>query len=313
MKSFFSRSPKGAEVSSSPALPVPSSVDSIYEHQRKSVVAWIANKLGSLLHLDSCVGGGMLYSALHTEIVECDKSSEDDYVIYLAHCLLSWLELGSDVYFKIREMDLPDKHHKYLLEIYEEIKDTPNMYFNMKSPDHTEDKGTEGIVWEVYRDVIHASSQRKFLLIKEDEIPTYTKGEVICEEKIVERPDISKVREVAKQSLSVFGLPSSTVMGYLLIISESITNILKHAKDGKLTIIKSDSSVILVVEDTGTGFPLKILPYTILTAGYSTKKSLGQGFTLMMKMADNVYLRTSPKGSTLVIVFNDKGDESSEQ
>ena len=62
----------------------------------------------------------------------------------------------------------------------------------------------------------------------------------------------------------------------------------------------------IIIEDTGSGFPLKTLPYTTLMAGYSTKKSLGQGFTLMMKLATQVLLKTSSSGSTIVLIFEEE-------
>jgi anti-sigma regulatory factor (Ser/Thr protein kinase) len=158
----------------------------------------------------------------------------------------------------------------------------------------------------VYRDVIYAATQKKFLLIRAGDVDAYKRGNVICEAGIKERSDIPKAREAAKLSLLDNGVPAAAVMAHLLVISEAVTNILKHAKDGKLTIVKTATSLHVLAEDTGSGFPLKLLPYTTLMAGYSTKKSLGQGFTLMMKMADQVLLSTSSSGSAVILVFHEK-------
>ncbi|WP_419879142.1 ATP-binding protein [Brevibacillus centrosporus] len=53
-------------------------------------------------------------------------------------------------------------------------------------------------------------------------------------------------------------------MSHLLVISEAITNILKHAQEGKMSIVSTDSMIHVVVEDNGPGFPLELLPNTKL-------------------------------------------------
>ncbi|ERN54642.1 ATP-binding protein [Alkalihalophilus marmarensis] len=96
------------------------------------------------------------------------------------------------------------------------------------------------------------------------------------------------------------------MMNWLLVISEGITNIIKHAEEGRVTLYRciEREELYAVIEDKGPGFPLDRLPNMTLFAGYSSKESLGQGFTLMTKMTKRVLLYTSPIGSTIILTFD---------
>jgi anti-sigma regulatory factor (Ser/Thr protein kinase) len=283
--------------------PIPLTIDSAEVHQRASLVGWVANKLAQLLGIDTSLKGVYLNSSLTKNSNDLDTDKQEDYILYLADTLVSWVEHGEDVYFNIRHMDLKMDCHKNLLLVYELIKENKSLYFNRKPPDEKEVTEIDR-VWEVYRDVLHAASQTKFLLIKEDDLPKYKEGRILCNEYVVEKLDIPRVRNIAKEALELEGFPRTSVSSYVLLISEAITNIIKHAKDGRLLIVRNDSSLNIIIEDTGSGFPLKTLPYTVMMAGYSTKKSLGQGFTLMMKLASQVLLKTSIEGATIILLFN---------
>jgi anti-sigma regulatory factor (Ser/Thr protein kinase) len=286
-------------------IPCPVSIRCLQEHHRRALIGWIANRMGQLLHVESCDSGTLIYISFSKEHINENKENVEEYLMYLASCLIEWLEKGQDVYLRIKEMNLSEKYHKGLLDVYEEIKEDIHRYIPQKHAKPAE-QNADDAVWQVYRDVIYAVTQKKFLLIRESEVEPHRQGNVICEASIRERSDIPQARDLAKQSLLEIGIPPTTIMSHLLVISEAITNILKHAKEGKLTIVKTETSLHVLVEDRGPGFPLKILPYTTLMAGYSTKKSLGQGFTLMMKMSDQILLSTSSKGSTIILVFHEK-------
>jgi anti-sigma regulatory factor (Ser/Thr protein kinase) len=310
MKPLLSRILGTKEVQESPKLPVPLTLNSLKEHQRVSIVGWIANKLGQLVQIDGCDEGALLYTALHKTIIQTNNDNSEDYLLYLADRLVFWIESEEDVYFKIKEMQLDQAFHRYLLEIYEKLRVEESLYFN-KKPVSDKEISEEDKIWEVYRDVLHASSQGKFLLIHEEEVHEYKNGKVLCNVPVVEKADIPKARSIAKEALVNVGFPSSKISGYVLLISEGITNIIKHAKDGRLLIVITEKSMNIIIDDSGSGFPLKTLPYTTLMAGYSTKKSLGQGFTLMMKLANRVLLHTSTSGSTIILEFiNEEGDDN---
>lgn len=309
MKSFFNTLFSHQDIKTneqSSVSPPPVSLNSLREHHKRALVGWIANRVGQLLEIEDCKFGSLIYISFSQKDLYQNSEDEAEYLMYLAVTLFGWLQEGQDVYLHLREMQLPNKFHKCLLEVYEEIKEDISLVLPQKQilPD---EQNSEDAVWQVYRDVIYAVTQKKFLLIRKSEVDHYKQGNIICEASIRERSDIPKARDVAKQSLLDIGIPSAKLMEQLLLISEAITNILKHATEGKLTIVKTETNIHVLVEDKGPGFPLKLLPNTTLMAGYSTKKSLGQGFTLMMKMAQQVLLSTIPnEGTTLILVFTGK-------
>lgn len=313
MNPLLSKFFKGNEKQEVHNIPkVPKTIHSLEEHQRVSVVGWIANKLGQLVGEDHCDNGKLIVDVLDKDLTNLNLENEEDYLYYLADCLVSWIEKDEDVYLNIKRMNLSSNYHKHLLEIYELVKSHKNIYFNKKNVSKKEISSADK-EWEIYKDVLHAASDRKFLLIKEEDLEPFKNERILLNAPVVVKEDIPIVRNRAKEKLLEEGVPSSKVASYTLLISEAITNILKHAKDGQLLITKNDTSINILIEDHGPGFPLKILPYTVLMPGYSTKRSLGQGFTLMLKLSSRILLKTSSSGSTIVLIFDENEVKENEK
>ncbi|TDA65539.1 MAG: ATP-binding protein [Clostridia bacterium] len=93
--------------------------------------------------------------------------------------------------------------------------------------------------------------------------------------------------------------------GILVCLSEALTNVVKHAQNGKWAALQVPSGLRLAVEDTGPGIKLAELPKATLMQHYSTKKSLGSGFTLMLYYSDRIYLATGQGGTSLILEFTE--------
>lgn len=309
MNPLFSRLIGGKEKrENNSVLAIPPTINSLDQHQRISVVGWIANRLGQLMDLESCNDGKLITIALNKDLTNLEIEKQEDYLLYLADCLVSWIENNEDVYLNIRSMNLESNYHKHLLHVYEQVKSNEKIYFNKKAIEKKETI-VEDKEWEIYRDVLHAASNRKFLLVKEADLLPYKNEGIIFNEAFSVKADIPIVRNRAKEKLVETGIPSSKVASCTLLISEAITNVLKHAKEGRIRISKNDTNLNILIEDNGSGIPLKILPYTALLAGYSTKKSLGQGFTLMLKLSTRILVNTSSSGTAIVLIFDDNEGE----
>lgn len=63
----------------------------------------------------------------------------------------------------------------------------------------------------------------------------------------------------------------------------------------------TDSVVWVAVSDQGNGIEHLTLPRAVLLKGYSTKHSLGIGYTVMLGVADRVLLATSKDGTTVIL------------
>jgi anti-sigma regulatory factor (Ser/Thr protein kinase) len=267
---------------------------------------FLGKKLSQYLGLSKDEGDFLFYLSLSKPFfTNPDRENKGEFILYLSELMLKWGEQKLDIPHQIKNLDVRPDIQNAMLKAYDMYK---NDLFSL--PDATEERPLVashcGEQWEVYRDVMFAATQGKFLLITEEEVSKYKEGIVLCEGRVKDRSDIPICRNLAKEKLESEGLSQSTIMSWLLVLSEAITNVIKHAEEGKMTILKDEKNneIRFVIEDKGPGFALKDLPKKTLLAGYSTKKSLGQGFTLMMKMAKRVLLFTSPKGSILILSFD---------
>ncbi|MGG1557718.1 ATP-binding protein, partial [Geobacillus thermoleovorans] len=228
-------------------------------------------------------------------------------VLYLSELMLEWGENGQDIQQEIKELNETAIFTNAMLKAYDIYKDElfgrPAHSCSCQPKCNVRDIDEKK--WEIYRDVMHAATQGKFLLVKEEEVGRLEQGTIICRAGIRSRSDIPKCRELAKQAFEALGVGPLALVSWLLAVSEAVTNVIKHAEWGEMSLIqdKASKELRLIVKDQGPGFPMKELPKMVLLSGYSTKKSLGQGFTLIMRIAQKVFLSTSSQGSVLVLVF----------
>ncbi|MDC3414985.1 ATP-binding protein [Aquibacillus sp. 3ASR75-11] len=306
MKKLFSkfRHEQPLQEEQSPAISFPqlASFSSLQEVKKRATVGWIASRLAAMLEMNGVYKETLFYFAFMTQPLDETIDKESREILQLAESAVDWLEKNAVVEEEIKRLALSTSYHTNLSLVISEVQ---------SEEDPQED--TSYKVWEVYRDVIYAATHGRFLLIDKQEIGRYKQGELLCEIEIKERKDIPKARELAQNVFDDMGLKRSKAMSYKLIISEAVTNILKHAEYGKMQIYKDEECIRMSVQDKGPGFSLKLLPQTTLMAGFSTKKSLGQGFTLMMKIAEQVVLETSSAGSTLILIVDGERDEINDQ
>jgi anti-sigma regulatory factor (Ser/Thr protein kinase) len=267
---------------------------------------FLGKKLSQYLGLNKGKEDSLFYLSLSRPFfTDSKKEDQREFILYLSELMLKWSEQKLDIPYQIKRLDVRPDIQNAMLKAYDIYKN------DLFSTPHTAEEqqltaSSNDEKWQVYRDVIFAATQEKFLLITEEEVNQYKEGIVLCEGRIKERSDIPTCRNLAKEKLESEGFSHSMIMSWLLVLSEAITNVIKHAEEGKMTIIKDEKNheIRFIIEDKGPGFDLKDLPKKTLLAGYSTKKSLGQGFTLMMKMTKRVLLFTSSKGSTIILNFD---------
>lgn len=99
----------------------------------------------------------------------------------------------------------------------------------------------------------------------------------------------------------------------VLAAGEAITNAIKHAQLGRCMVGANGSEIIVRVSDRGEGIHPDALPETLFQTGFSTKVSLGLGYTLLLQLVDEMWLATGPEGTTLQLVKrkpNPAGDEA---
>lgn len=83
-----------------------------------------------------------------------------------------------------------------------------------------------------------------------------------------------------------------------------MTNAIKHAGAGKLCAAAYPGCLWAAVSDKGPGIAALTIPKATLRPGFSTKASLGMGYTIILDGSDKVALSTGPDGTTVVLMKN---------
>jgi anti-sigma regulatory factor (Ser/Thr protein kinase) len=114
----------------------------------------------------------------------------------------------------------------------------------------------------------------------------------------------SSARMQVRDYCSQQGMSGETLDAFILGVGEAITNAIKHGIRGMVYAGRADSTVWVGVSDEGTGIESLSLPRMVLLRGYSTKPSLGMGYSIMLDMRDRVLLKTDETGTTVILIKN---------
>jgi anti-sigma regulatory factor (Ser/Thr protein kinase) len=150
---------------------------------------------------------------------------------------------------------------------------------------------------QFYREVIRAVTRGKFELVDPGDVPQL--GTLLHDLPAATGPEYAAARGVVRQVSSASGMSEDRCADLLLAAGEAITNAMKHATEGRCLLYQSDDALTIRVTDRGGGIASHQLPATILTPGFSTKVSLGMGYTMMLKLCDRVWLATGPEGTLI--------------
>lgn len=148
-----------------------------------------------------------------------------------------------------------------------------------------------------YREVIRAVTHDKLHLVDADEVPV--EGDSVLEVSL-EEPGIYPALRKEMRALAERACMCQDNAGDLVMAaSEAITNAIKHGTAGRCAVYQSGEYLIVRVSDQGKGIHPEDLPANVLVSGFSTKVSLGVGYTLMLELADRVWLATGPEGTVV--------------
>ena len=157
-----------------------------------------------------------------------------------------------------------------------------------------------------YRETILSVTDGKLEVCDPDRTEPY-----IANSHLVMRlSDASRLAD-ARHSVEGFlrdaGLRDEQVGPLILGVGEAITNAVKHAQQACVYAGAGRGRAWVAVSDKGPGIDSLILPRAVLLRGFSTKPSLGLGYTVMLDVSDRVLLTTGEHGTTVVLVKNMEG------
>lgn len=161
-------------------------------------------------------------------------------------------------------------------------------------------RGRERSIQQAYVDVLASVTGGKLILLWPDDVARHLGQVVVPEQPITRADELSGAR--ARLAPALRELPRGADEA-LLAANEGITNALKHAGGGRYGIRRTPFALQVVITDQGPGIDFQTLPRATLIAGYSTKASLGIGFTIMFDASERILLATQPGLTTLVLEF----------
>lgn len=148
-----------------------------------------------------------------------------------------------------------------------------------------------------YREVILAVTNGKFHLADTPEIPV--PGQPTLDISLEDRTGYATARKELQEKAVAAGMAPDAAGDLVLAAGEAITNAVKHAVQGRCLVYESPGRLVVRVSDRGRGIRPDDLPGAVLRPGFSTKVSLGMGYTLMLTLTDELWLATSQQGTVV--------------
>jgi len=154
---------------------------------------------------------------------------------------------------------------------------------------------------QAYVDVIAAVTGNKLILMTGAEIEAALGEPVGDLHELNSFEDLARARAEIKKAFADSFPDISTIDEFIIGACEALTNSVKHAGAARYQLFRQDGTAQLMIEDDGPGVDFTTLPKAALEAGFSTKGSLGVGFTIMLELSERLLLSTQ-EGNTILVL-----------
>ncbi len=152
-----------------------------------------------------------------------------------------------------------------------------------------------------YRETIFSVTDGKLTICEPAEAEAYV-APALIRLQIASPTDLVGMRDKVREFCVENGLVGQRLDALISGVGEAATNAIKHANGGTVCLGLADGAVWVAVSDCGPGIQRLTLPRALLLRGFSTKRSLGIGYTLILDAADRILLATGRRGTTVVLV-----------
>lgn len=169
--------------------------------------------------------------------------------------------------------------------------------------DITERKRAEEEKRAFYRETIFNATDGKLTICDDVDVSSYRNRAQVCI-CLREPSSIDAARRSVEQFSVEHGLKGDRFNDFMIGVGEAIANALKHCGSGYVYAGAEEGTVWVGVGDAGSGIESLVLPRAVLRRGFSTKPSLGLGYSIMLQVADQILLSTGKTGTNVVLIEN---------
>lgn len=153
---------------------------------------------------------------------------------------------------------------------------------------------------QFYRGTIFSVTDGKLNLVSYEELEDMMECSAI-ELNLVEENDLSRLRNLCKIIAKQEGMPEDRSTALVMAVGEAAANAIKHAKGGTAKICVVEGCVQVSIQDSGPGMDTLVLPKATLMSRFSTKPSMGLGYSIILDSVDTVYLATGKEGTWVLM------------
>lgn len=174
-------------------------------------------------------------------------------------------------------------------------------------------KERDRAIRQAYVEVISAVTGGRLIIMSSEEISSAL-GDTIAGPMLVKSgADLASTRELVRTTLDRHFPEHPAAEDIVLAVNEAVTNTIKHAGGGSLQLFRRKDMLQVLINDTGDGIDFGILPKATLVSGFSTKPSLGMGFSIMLEMCDRVLLSSEPGNTSVVLEVSEAQENDASQ
>ena len=146
-------------------------------------------------------------------------------------------------------------------------------------------------------EVLRCVTEDKLRLVDHEDIPD--EGRLLTATCLTNPGGYARMRECIAEAAAEAGMDPDVTADLTLAAGEAASNTIKHGIEGCAEVRRTADRIIIDVRDRGPGIRPRDLPRVLFQAGFSTKISLGMGYTLMLELADRIWLATSQEGTRI--------------